>query len=135
MAASDPDTNMEGDFVGQATKDNPALASVDASNPTRYKIALLLSHVGAQWRSNNTLTEVLLCQYGVGACTLSSVLTKTVEFRAEDLHGANNGLGHSVSFLDAVGPYNFQLGRQAKGKSLPSPKNTSTLEVTFFFTF
>ena len=109
MVASGLDADMEGKFVGQATKDNSTITSVNVSNPTRYKIALLLSHVGAQWRSNNTLTEVLLCQYGVGACTLSSVLTKTVEFRAEDLHGANNGLGHSVSFLDAVGPYNFQL--------------------------
>ena len=52
---------------------------------------------------------MLLCQYGVGACTLSSVLTRTIKFRAEDLHGANNGLGHSVLVLDAVGPYNFQL--------------------------
>ena len=34
MAASDPATDMEDEFAGQATKDNPALASVDTFNPT-----------------------------------------------------------------------------------------------------
>ena len=70
---------------------------------------MLLSHAGAQEGSDNTIVEVPLCQDGAGTCTLSSVLTRTIKFRAEDLHGANNGLGHSVLVLDAVGPYNFQL--------------------------
>ena len=47
MAVSNPDANMEGKFVGQATKDDPALASVDASNPTGYMLTVLMSHARA----------------------------------------------------------------------------------------
>ena len=53
--------------------------------------------------------KVPLCRDGTGACTPSSVLTGTIKFRVEDLHGTNIRLGYSVWVLDATGPYNFQL--------------------------
>ena len=109
MAAPDPDANIEGKCVGQATKDGPGIVSIDSSNPTGYNIAVLVSHVGAQRGSDNTIVEVPLCHNGAGACTLSCVLTGTVKVRVLDLHGANNGLVYRVFVLDAAGRYTFQL--------------------------
>ena len=117
MAASDPDTNMEGDFVGQATKDNPALASVDASNPTRYKITVLMSHAGAQRGSDNTIMEVPLCRDGARACTLSSVLTRTTKFRVLDLHGADNGLDTACGCLTPQGRTTSNWQRPRGGRT------------------
>ena len=65
-----------------------------------------MSNVGAQRESDNTIVKVPLCQDGAGTYIPSSMLTGSVEFRVENLHGADNRLRYSVCVLDTVGAYN-----------------------------